>query len=146
MRIFNGTKSQVNLPYAGGQRISISPMSVSGNIGPTDELISLIVTAYRDDELAIIVSGPYELTATSRNPVAVSYVVQSLDEAVQKFAVKGAKEEAPKAEEPKPEEPKTEAKEEPEKTEEKVEVKEEVKTEAPAEKPKRGRGRPKKNA
>lgn len=143
MRIFNGTKSQVNLPYAGGQRISISPMSVSGNIGPTDELISLIVTAYRDDELAIIVSGPYELTATSRNPVAVSYVVQSLDEAVQKFAVKGAK---PIAEEPKPEEPKTEVKEEPEKTEEKVEVKEEVKTEAPADKPKRGRGRPKKNA
>jgi hypothetical protein len=143
MRIFNGTKSQVNLPYAGGQRISISPMSVSGNIGPTDELISLIVTAYRDDELAIIVSGPYELTATSRNPVAVSYVVQSLDEAVQKFAVKGAK---PVAEEPKPEEPKVEVKEEPEKTEEKVEVKEEVKTEAPAEKPKRGRGRPKKNA
>lgn len=143
MRIFNGTKSQVNLPYAGGQRISISPMSVSGNIGPTDELISLIVTAYRDDELAIIVSGPYELTATSRNPVAVSYVVQSLDEAVQKFAVKGAK---PVAKEPKPEEPKVEVKEEPEKTEEKVEVKEEVKTEAPAEKPKRGRGRPKKNA
>ena len=145
MRIFNGTKSQVNLPYAGGQRISISPMSVSGNIGPTDELISLIVTAYRDDELAIIVSGPYELTATSRNPVAVSYVVQSLDEAVQKFAVKGVKIEAPK-EEAKSEEPKTEVKEEPEKTEEKVEVKEEVKTEAPAEKPKRGRGRPKKNA
>ncbi len=145
MRIFNGTKSQVNLPYAGGQRISISPMSVSGNIGPTDELISLIVTAYRDDELAIIVSGPYELTATSRNPVAVSYVVQSLDEAVQKFAVKGVKVEAPE-EEAKPEEPKVEVKEEPEKTEEKVEVKEEVKTEAPAEKPKRGRGRPKKNA
>lgn len=145
MRIFNGTKSQVNLPYAGGQRISISPMSVSGNIGPTDELISLIVTAYRDDELAIIVSGPYELTATSRNPVAVSYVVQSLDEAVQKFAIKGAKVEAPK-EEAKPEEPKTEVKEEPEKTEEKVEVKEEAKVDAPAEKPKRGRGRPKKNA
>lgn len=145
MRIFNGTKSQVNLPYAGGQRISISPMSVSGNIGPTDELISLIVTAYRDDELAIIVSGPYELTATSRNPVAVSYVVQSLDEAVQKFAIKGAKVEAPK-EEAKHEEPKTEVKDEPEKTEEKVAAKEEVKTEAPAEKPKRGRGRPKKNA
>ena len=144
MRIFNGTKSQVNLPYAGGQRISISPMSVSGNIGPTDELISLIVTAYRDDELAIIVSGPYELTATSRNPVAVSYVVQSLDEAVQKFAVKGVKIEAPK-EEAKSEEPKVEVKEEPEKPtveEEKVEVKEE--TPAPA--PKRGRGRPKKNA
>ncbi len=134
MRIFNGTKSQVNLPYAGGQRISISPMSVSGNIGPTDELISLIVTAYRDDELAIIVSGPYELTATSRNPVAVSYVVQSLDEAVQKFAIKK-------------EEVKDEVKEETDEKKEEAVVDEEPKTEeAPAEKPKRGRGRPKKTA
>ena len=141
MRIFNGTKSQVNLPYAGGQRISISPMSVSGNVGPTDELISLIVTAYRDDELAIIVSGPYELTATSRNPVAVSYVVQSLDEAVQKFAIKT---------EEKKEEVKKEKVEEKAPVEEKPateEVKtEEVKEEPAVEKPKRGRGRPKKTA
>lgn len=141
MRIFNGTKSQVTLPYSGGQKISISPMSVSGNIGPTDELISLIVTAYRDDELALIVSGPYELAATSRNPVAFNYVVQSLDEAIQKFAIKGAKTEAPK-EEAKPEEPKVEEPEKP--TVE--EVKAEVKEETPAPAPKRGRGRPKKNA
>lgn len=144
MRIFNGTKSQVNLPYAGGQRISISPMSVSGNVGPTDELISLIVTAYRDDELAIIVSGPYELTATSRNPVAVSYVVQSLDEAVQKFAIKTEE----KKEEVKKEKVEEKTKEAP--VEEKPateEVKtEEVKEEPAVEKPKRGRGRPKKTA
>lgn len=141
MRIFNGTKSQVNLPYAGGQRISISPMSVSGNVGPTDELISLIVTAYRDDELAIIVSGPYELSATSRNPVAVSYVVQTLDEAVQRFAVKPEVKEEPKVE-VKKEEPVVEEKKPTEVVEEKVEAKEE----APAVQPKRGRGRPKKNA
>ena len=136
MRIFNGTKSQVNLPYVGGQWITIDPMSVSGNIGPTDELIALIVTAYTDQELAIIVSGPYELSAASRNPVAVSYIVQTLDEAIQKFAVKKEhKEEAPKVAEA-PKEEKKEAVAEP---------KVEATTEAPAAPVKRGRGRPRKN-
>lgn len=148
MRIFNGTKSQVILPYAGGQKISIDPMSVSGNVGPTDEFIALIVTSYTDKELALIVSGPYELATASRNPVAVSYIVQTLDEAVRRFSP-----EAPKVEktpEPKKEEPKVVElkKEEPVVEEPKpaTEVKEETSTDdpKPVEK-KRGRGRPKKN-
>ena len=117
MRIYNGTNSQVNLPFVGKERISIEPKSVSGNIGCTNELISLIVTSYTTDELAIVVAGPYELSMTSSNPVAVNYVVQSLDEAIQRFAPK--KEEEPKkveeevkAEEPKTEEPVEEVKEE----------------------------------
>jgi hypothetical protein len=117
MRIYNGTNSQVNLPFVGKERISIEPKSVSGNIGCTNELISLIVTSYTTDELAIVVAGPYELSMTSSNPVAVNYVVQSLDEAIQRFAPK--KEEEPKkveeevkVEEPKTEEPVEEAKEE----------------------------------
>ena len=88
MRIYNGTNSQVNLPYVGKERISIDAKSVSGNLGITNDLISLIVTSYGADELAIIVAGPYELSMASNNPVAVNYVVQSLDEAIQRFAVK----------------------------------------------------------
>ena len=111
MRIYNGTNSQVNLPYVGKERISIDAKSVSGNLGITNELISMIVTSYGADELAIIVSGPYELSMTSSNPVAVNYVVQSLDEAIERFAapVKEKKEEEHK-EEPvvKEEEPKLE--------------------------------------
>jgi len=145
MRIFNGTKSQVILPYAGGQKISIDPMSVSGNVGPTDEFVALIVTSYTDKELALIVSGPYELATASRNPVAVSYIVQTLDEAVRRFAPADAKVEKtpePKKEEPKKEEPIVEEELKPA-TEE---AKEETSTDdpKPAEK-KRGRGRPKKN-
>lgn len=111
MRIYNGTNSQVNLPYVGKERISIDAKSVSGNLGITNELISMIVTSYGADELAIIVSGPYELSMTSSNPVAVNYVVQSLDEAIERFAapVEEKKEEEHK-EEPvvKEEEPKLE--------------------------------------
>jgi hypothetical protein len=142
MRIFNGTKSQVTLPYAGGQRITISPMSVSGNVGPTDELIALIVTAYRDDELALIVSGPYELSTVSRNPVAVNYIVQTLDEAIRRFQKD--------AEEPKKSvEEKSEGIEEDVKADPEPEVKETGEDAINMEEPvvkKRGRGRPKKNA
>ena len=88
MRIYNGTNSQVSLPYAGKERISIEPKSVSGNLGITNDLISLIVTSFTTDELAIIVAGPYELSMTSSNPVAVNYVVQSLEEDIQRFAPK----------------------------------------------------------
>ena len=105
MRIYNGTNKQVNLPYVGKERISIDAKSVSGNLGITNDLISLIVTSYGADELAIIVAGPYELSMASNNPVAVNYVVQSLDEAIQRFA---AKEEPKNAEEPKVEEHKEE--------------------------------------
>jgi hypothetical protein len=123
MRIYNGTNSQVNLPYVGKERISIDAKSVSGNLGITNDLISLIVTSYGADELAIIVAGPYELSMASNNPVAVNYVVQSLDEAIQRFAVKEEpkvvveepnveeehKEEVPVEEEKKEEEPQEEA-------------------------------------
>ncbi len=109
MRIYNGTNSQVSLPYAGKERISIEPKSVSGNLGITNDLISLIVTSFTTDELAIIVAGPYELSMTSSNPVAVNYVVQSLEEAIQRFAPK-APEVIKEAEEEKPvEEQKEEA-------------------------------------
>ena len=127
MRIYNGTNSQVNLPYVGKERISIDAKSVSGNLGITNDLISLIVTSYGADELAIIVAGPYELSMASNNPVAVNYVVQSLDEAIQRFAVK---------EEPKVvvEEPKVE-----EEHKEEVPVEEEKKEEPQEEAPKKTR-------
>ncbi len=111
MRIYNGTDSQVSLPYAGKERISIEPRSVSGNLGITNDLISLIVTSFTTDELAIIVAGPYELSMTSSNPVAVNYVVQSLDEAIERFAPKekpAAVEEVKKEEDPEVEERKEE--------------------------------------
>lgn len=111
MRIYNGTDSQVSLPYAGKERISIEPKSVSGNLGITNDLISLIVTSFTTDELAIIVAGPYELSMTSSNPVAVNYVVQSLDEAIQRFAPKTKEEEEKPVEEVK-EDPVEERKEE----------------------------------
>ena len=85
MRIYNGTNSQVNLPLAGNQRITIAPKAVSGDIMASTELLSLLVTSYRTDELALVISGPFEINLCATIPATTEYVVQSLDEAIQRF-------------------------------------------------------------
>lgn len=103
MRIYNGTKSSITMPLVGSQKLTIHGKSVSENFVGTIEFISLLVTSYGTDELAIIVGGPFELSVCARVPVSTQYVVQSLEEAIERFAVK----EEPKVE-PKPEPVKTE--------------------------------------
>ena len=149
MRIFNGTKKALTLPYTGGETLTIPAHQPSGNVLCSPEFLSSVITAYNADEIAVIASGPFEISACANIPTAVNYVVQSLDEAIARFnpdAKKIQEEEKKKAAEkkaePKPE-PKVEEKpvEEP-KPELKPETKSTVKAddkkakkEQPAEKP-----------
>jgi len=127
MRIYNGTKKALTLPYTGGETLTIPAHQPSGNVLCSSEFLSSVITAYNTDEIAVIASGPFEISACANIPTAVNYVVQSLDEAIARFKPDAkAKIEAEKKAEPKPE-PK---KEEP-KPEEKT--KPEVKDEKPAE-------------
>jgi outer membrane biosynthesis protein TonB len=114
--------------------------------------LSSVITAYNADEIAVIASGPFEISACANIPTAVNYVVQSLDEAIARFNPDAkkvqemekdkAKEEPkpepkpePKVEEPKKEEPKPEVKpEEPKKPELKPETVKKAKKEQPEEK------------
>jgi hypothetical protein len=89
MRIYNATNSQLNLPFPGGN-VSIAPHSVSGNLGANTSSISMLVSAYSTREIAFIVSGPFELNLCSSIPTVVNYVVQSLEEAIEKLEPKKA--------------------------------------------------------
>lgn len=91
MRIYNATNAQLNLPFPGGN-VSIAPHSVSGNLGANTQTISLLVSAYTTDEIAFVVSGPFELNLCSSIPTVVNYVVQSLEEAIEKLEMKEEKE------------------------------------------------------
>lgn len=102
MRIFNGTNYQMDLPYAGNDRLTIPPKSPSGNIMCGSDFLSLLITSYDTSEVAIIVSGPFEISACAKVPAAVNYVVQSLDEAIQRFSIPVEKVEEPVVEESKP--------------------------------------------
>lgn len=88
MRVYNGTKSQINLPLSGTQRITIPAHSVSGDIMPSNEFLSLLVSSYDYNELALIVSGPFEINMCAGVSGSVGFVVQSLDEAIERFAPK----------------------------------------------------------
>ena len=131
MRIFNGTKKALTLPYTGGETLTIPAHQPSGNVLCSPEFLSSVITAYNADEIAVIASGPFEISACANIPTAVNYVVQSLDEAIARFNPDAKKvqeiekkkaAEEPKKEEPKPE-PKVEEKpvEEPKKEEPKAE-------------------------
>lgn len=139
MRIFNGTNSLLTLPLSGNQKLEILPKSVSQEFMGSKEFLSMIVTSLRSDEIAIVVSGVYELNTCANVPTAVNYVVQSIDEAIVRFGIK--KPEAPKEEEqpqpteekePTPEETKEPTSEDEPKDEEELVVEEkEVKEEKP---------------
>ena len=152
MRIFNGTKKALTLPYTGGETLTIPAHQPSGNVLCSPEFLSSVITAYNADEIAVIASGPFEISACANIPTAVNYVVQSLDEAIARFnpdakaklAAEKANEqeiekkkaaEEPKKEEPKVEEPKPEVKPEEEKKPElKPETVKKAKKEQPEEK------------
>ena len=149
MRIFNGTKKALTLPYTGGETLTIPAHQPSGNVLCSPEFLSSVITAYNADEIAVIASGPFEISACANIPTAVNYVVQSLDEAIARFnpdakkvqemeKAKAKEEPKPepkpelKVEEPKKEEPKAE---DPKKPELKPETVKKAKKEQPAEKP-----------
>lgn len=91
MRVYNGTKSQLDLPLSGIQRITIPAHTVSGDIMPSNEFLSLLVGSYDYSEIALIVSGPYEINMCAGVSGSVGFVVQSLEEAIERFAPKEEK-------------------------------------------------------
>lgn len=93
MRIYNGTNSQLDLPLSGIQRITIPAKSVSGDIMPSTEFLSLLVGSYDYSEIALIVSGPFEINMCAGVSGSVGFVVQSLEEAIERFAPKPVVEE-----------------------------------------------------
>ena len=111
MRVYNGTNSQLDLPLSGSQRISIPPRTVSGDVMPSNDFLSLLVSSFDYSEIALIVSGPYEITMCAGVSGSVGFVVQSLEEAIERFAEKKPEEtksvELPKEDEPKVIEPET---------------------------------------
>lgn len=88
MRIFNGTNSLLTLPLSGNQKLEILPKSVSQEFMGSTDFLSMVVTSMRNDEIAIVVSGVYELNTCANVPTAVNYVVQTLDEAITRFGMK----------------------------------------------------------
>lgn len=98
MRIYNGKKSNLEMPLGNGQKIVVGPQSVSGDFLPSTNFMNMVVSSFDYNEIALIVSGIQELNLCSSVSAAAGFVCHSLAEAVERFAPKSekTKEEKPK--------------------------------------------------
>ena len=86
MRIYNAKNSQIDIPLvAGGERLTVAAKSVSRDFMPNKDFLSLIAPAFDYNELALIVSGPYEISMCSQVSCIPGFVVNSLEDAILRF-------------------------------------------------------------
>lgn len=87
MKIYNGTKSVVDLPLANGSRLVVKPKSVSNEFLPTIQFLQMVVMSYSRDDLAFIPSGPSDTAMAANVSTMPGYIVNSVEEAVMRFTV-----------------------------------------------------------
>lgn len=88
MRVYNNTTSSLSLPLESGAQFEINAKSVSGEILGSNKFLTTVISNFTTDEIAFIVNGPWELTLCANIPTCTNYVVQTLEEAVERFAPK----------------------------------------------------------
>lgn len=90
MRIYNAKNSQIDIPLsASGERLTVASKSVSRDFMPNKDFLSLIATAFDYSELALIVSGPFEISMCSQVSCIPGFVVNSLEDAILRFSGRG---------------------------------------------------------
>ena len=87
MRIYNARKSQISVPLTVTEKIVVPSFGISESFLPNPRFLSLIVTSFDYSDIALIVSGPNEMTMCSETPCAAGFVVNSLEEALERFSV-----------------------------------------------------------
>ena len=97
MRIYNGKNATINVPLPNGERMSIDGKSISKDFMPSAEFLNMIKISYDYSEIALIVAGVIEMNLCSSISSIAGFVVNSVGEAVERFAEKTKPEvEAPK--------------------------------------------------
>lgn len=87
----------MDLPIGSNTRLTIPSHSVSKDIMPSDDFLTLVASTFDETEIALIVAGAFEINMCAKNPACTPLVCQSLDEAIERFNP------TPKEEEVKPE-------------------------------------------
>ena len=85
MRIYNARKSQISIPLTATEKIVVPSYGTSESFLPNPKILSLIVTSFDYSDVALIVSGPNEMTMCSETPCCSGFVVNSLEEALERF-------------------------------------------------------------
>lgn len=86
MRIYNGKSASIEVPLYGDKVRVVAPgFGLSQDFMPNDNFLQLIAQAYEEDQIALIVSGPFEINMLAKFPTLAPMTVQSLDEAISRF-------------------------------------------------------------
>ena len=85
MRVYNAKKAQIDFPLAGDTRVTVPGFSVSRDLLPNEQFLTMICQSFEPDEIALIVSGPFEVGLCGKNPTVTPFIVNSLDEAIKRF-------------------------------------------------------------
>lgn len=102
MRIYNGTNSTMNLPMPNGSRLIIGSKAVSKQFFPTAELLSLLVSAYSRDDIAIMIDSGSEIQMGAVISALPGYIVKDVDEAIERLSGKIDKDAEPEKKPQKP--------------------------------------------
>lgn len=90
MKIYNGKTGVIELPLVGDIRILAPSKSLSQDFMPNDKFLELVAKSYESHEIALVVSGHFEMNMLASFPALSSMVCQSVDEAISRFAPKEA--------------------------------------------------------
>jgi hypothetical protein len=86
MRVYNAKKAQIDFPLAGDTRVTVPGFSVSRDLLPNEQFLTMICQSFEPDEIALIVSGPFEVGLCGKNPTVTPFIVNSLDEAIKRYS------------------------------------------------------------
>lgn len=86
MRIYNATKSTMNLPMPNGSRLVVGSRELSRQFYPTVELLTLLVSAYTRDDIAIVMEGAGEVSMGAVVSALPGYTASTPEEAIERFA------------------------------------------------------------
>lgn len=85
MRIYNSQNSQISIPLTATEKIIVPAHGTSLSFLPNPRILSLIVTSFDYSDIALIVSGPIEMTMCTETPCCSGFVVSSVEEAIERF-------------------------------------------------------------
>lgn len=85
MIIYNARQSQISIPLTATEKIVVPGYGTSMSFMPNPKILSLIVTSFDYSDIALIVSGPIEMTMCSETPCCAGFVASSLEEALERF-------------------------------------------------------------
>lgn len=100
MRIYNGTNSTMNLPMPNGSRLIIGSKAVSKQFFPTIELLTLLVSAYSRDDIAIIIDSGSEIQMGATVSALPGYIAKDVEDAIEKLSKTNVVKAEPVAEKP----------------------------------------------